>query len=525
MKPGIKKITDQVPILGHIKIGGKRRMEGKTSGGKPKIIPVKYDHFVVTGTNQDELGYLPDEELVKKLFADQMGILVAEHTEPIYDESGKLLKTFSTATREQLTEDNKKLTRIVVMLPFDELEENLLTSLAVYDSDGCRCRGNNETAEYVDPRTNKVILVRCPCDLLQTRLSPDDEIGRRAPHEKGLKPEPGKGMICKANGVLYLILKQARTIGGVHVFRTTSINSIRQLMFSMRQVSNLTRGFLAGIPLVLELQAKKVSPGPNKKPQTAYVVTLTRRASQNEFLRQVAEGAVLRESLQNQIATKQIKQLPAPGMENPYDAYNIREEFYNPDGEPEIEVEGEVVSDAEFTNVNNASEDAPDEAPVDTTQEQPQEAPGATEVKEPVTEAPAQEKATDEKPAVATTQEPAKVAEASAQEVAKPGEATSDTVQVDEKKAEPEKTSETAKAAEPESTVVTFGRFKPVDTKAPENADTSPASKELRKSFFEKTKTAGYTDEEVRNLLEKLWKIQSSSKLQTWQVNALIGAL
>jgi hypothetical protein len=76
-----------------------------------------------------------------------------------------------------------------------------------------------------------------------------------------------------------------------------------------------------------------------------------------------------------------------------------------------------------------------------------------------------------------------------------------------------------------DSTVVTFGNFKPIDTKAPEGADTSPASKELRKAFFEKTKKAGYTDEEVRNLLERLWKIQSSSKLQTWQVVALTNAL
>ena len=499
MKPGIKKIADQVPILGHIKIGGKRRMEGKTVNGKPKIIPVKYDHFVVTGTNKDELGYLPDDELAKKLFADQMGILIAEHTEPIYDEAGHLLKTIQTASREQLIEDNKRLTRIVVMLPFDNLEENLLTSLAVYDSDGCRCRGNNETAEYIDPRTGKVSSVRCPCNLLTTRLSPDDDINKREPHNMGLKPEPGKGLMCKANGVLYLILKQARTIGGVHVFRTTSINSIRQLMFSMRQVSELTRGFLAGIPLVLELQAKQVSPGPNKKPQTAYVVTLTRRASQNEFLRQVAEGAVLRESLQNQIATRQIKQLPAPGMENPYDAYSVMEEFYNPDSEAEVEVEGEVVSDAEFTEGPGAPDEATDEAQVETSQEQPQEPAGAPETATPATEAPAPEKVASEEPVTTTAQEPAKEA------------------------ATPATTEQPADPAN--STVVTFGRFKPIDTKAPEGADTSPASKELRKSFFEKTKAAGYTDEEVRNLLEKLWKIQSSSKLQTWQVTTLISAL
>jgi hypothetical protein len=498
VKPGIKKIADQIPILGHIKIGGKKKMQGTNAAGKPKTIPVKYDHFVVTGTDQDELGYIPDDELAKKLQADQMGILIAEHTEPIYDETGHLIKTIQTATKEQLIEESKRLTRIVIMLPFDNIDENLVTSLAVYDSDGCRCRGNNEIAEYVDPRTGKVTQIRCPCNLLTTRLSPEDDINKREPHEAGLKPEPGRGLMCKANGILYMILKQARTIGGVHVFRTTSINSIRQLMFSMRQVSNLTRGFLAGIPLVLELQAKKVSPGPNKKLQTAYVVTLTRRASQNEFLRQVAEGAVLRESLQNQIATRQIQQLPAPGNENPYDAYSIKEEFYNPESEDDIEVEGEVVSDAEFSDVPNTPIEELPEASTETPREQSQEAPGATEATTPATEAKTPENVSSDESEAKATQEPAKGPEASGA---------------------------TDKPDEPESTVVTFGRFKPIDTKTPADADTSPASKELRKSFFEKTKTAGYTDEEVRNLLERLWKIQSSSKLQTWQVNALISAL
>lgn len=494
MKPGIKKITDQVPILGHIKIGGRKKLDSKDGFGRQKTVPVKYDHFVVTTTNQSELGYIPDDELTKKLYADQMGLFIAEHTEPVYDENGHLIKTIETATREQLIEENKRLTRIIVSLPFDSIEENLVTSLAVYDNNGCRCRGNNEEAEYVDPKTGEIHHIQCPCNLLAARLSPDDDIDQRPPHERGLKPEPGKGMMCKANGILRMFLKQARTFSGVHIFRTTSVNSIRQLMFAMRQVYNLTGGYIAGIPMVLELQTKMVSPGPNKKLQKAYVVTLTRRASQNEFLRHVLENAALLENVRKQLATKDFAQLPAPGRENPYDAYAIKEEYYNPEGSIEVEIDGEVVSD--FAQ----SDDTP---ALEAHQEQ-----NETVVQEEPPQPPAEE-------APKTPQEPSNAGTAQGQ--------ASAANETPAKSEAPEPAKPETPAAE--TAPVTFGRFKPVDTQKPVKADESAASKETRRSFFAKCKDAGYSDDEIRDWLSALWHIQSSSLLKTWQIEAMLAAL
>ena len=509
----IKKLVGRTSILGHIKIGGKKEIPPKTPGGESRTIPVKYDHFVVTTNDQDKLGYLKDEDLTQKLIADQLKLLVSEHTEPIYNDAGQIVKTIQTVSTDDLRAKNTKLTRIVVVLPFDKIDQNLITSLAVYDKDGCRCRGDGEIAEHIDQRTGEVSKVRCPCKLFMSKLYPEDDVEARPHHEKGLKPEPGKGLVCKANGNLRVMIHTARTLGGIHVFRTTSLNSIGQLMSSMEQVLTLTgggkpeRGILAGIPLVLELQPKRVVPGPNKKPQLAYVVALTRKAGMNEFLQQVLNESVLRESLYKQIAAREILALPPPGKETPYEQIAIQQEFYSvsQDSDESANVpDPETVMDV-LCEDSNPRLEPPEES---VAQEGPQDRPGSTEAQNPSTDASAQETPASE---ASVVQEPRKQAEApettATEEMAKLG-------------AEPFQAMRLV-----ESTVVTFGNFKPIDTKAPEGADTSPASKELRKAFFEKTKTAGYTDEEVRNLLERLWKIQSSSKLQTWQVVALTNAL
>ena len=505
MKYGIKNREELIPILGHIKIGGRKRIEGKTSGGKPRVIPVKFDHFVVTGTDQDELGYIPDEEMTKRLLSEQMGLLIAEHTEPIYDSENNLIKTIQTISDDQLAEESKRLTRIVVMLPFDDPEQNLVEWLSVYDNDGCRCRGNNESAEYIDPRTGEVHEVRCPCNLLSARLSKNDEINKRPPHEKGLKPEPGKGLLCKATGVLYVILKQARTLGGLHVFRTTSTNSTGQLRFSMNQFLRITNGYLAGIPLVLELRAKKVSPGPGKKLQTAYVVMLTRKqADPQRFLAQIVNNSALLEGLRNRLASKNFEALPPPGGESPYDAFNIREEFYNPDGSVETDVGGEFISEAEFT-----------EAPVKALESKTEEprlpaAKPEEEPTQPLTQQP------DEPPAKEASEKPQNPPKTAAPQ--EPATATNEA----QATAQPQ---EPATGVLPDAVTITFGRFKPVDTRKPEGADESPAGKDSRRAFFAQLQKAGYSDDEIKGWLEALWKVQSSSSLKSWQVTVMLAAL
>ena len=497
------------------RIGGKKRIKSK--GGREVTVPEKYDHFVVTTTEQGELGYLQDDSLTQKLMADQLSMDIAECTERIYDEAGNLVKTIQTATNEELALKNPTLKRILVALPFDDPEKNLVTSLALYDSDGCRCRGDAESADYVNSKTGEIVKVNCPCNMFLASLGPDDDPNQRPNHQfiddTAIQAAQHKSVNCKANGNLRVMIAKAKTLGGIHQFRTTSLNSITQLMAAMHQVSEITGGILSAIPMLLEIYSKKVSTGPNKPPRTVFVVTLTHRAAINDFLREVAEQTALRESMRKQIAAKEILELPEPGREDLVEQMAISQEFYNADAY--IDVESEEVTKA------GEEKPAEDEKPKGDKTKAKEE----TKPKEDKT------KAKDKK-----KEEPKGKGETKAKE--KPAEKDKPKEKKEEAKEEKEKPKEEAKPREeatesapdteaaepPEETPTETTEEKPalpdIDTKPPEDADYSKATKELRREFF-KSARAKYDDDQIREWLKRLWDINSSSKLLTWQVQAM----
>jgi hypothetical protein len=483
-------------ILGHIKIGGKQKK--KTKNGE-RILPVKFDHFVVTTTETDDLGYIRDDVLMQKLMVDQLNILISEHTETIFDEEGDPIKTIQTIPTEQIMEQHPVLRRIIVSLPFDNPEENLITSLAVYDKDGCRCRGDGETAEWVNARTGEVSKVPCPCNMLMARLNPDDDPDNRPEHEMkkhNMAPAPERGYTCKANGILRVMIAQAKTLGGIHQFRTTSLNSITQLMAAMYQIREITGGILSGVPMVLEVHPKKVSPGRNKKPQTVYVVTLTHRASINEFLRGVAELTAEREKMRKYIAAREIMELPPPGKENVYDQVRIGQEYYAPS-----------VVDATGEEIATVDADELDEAPGE-------EATDKTENAEP---APKPQETKEEETAQETS-EPESDSEASEP----PQKESKSKSKKAKKETKSKATEETESDGESDEKPTSFPE---VDIEPPEDADLSSATKDHRKDFFKAARKAGYDDNQIRVWLKELWNIESSAKLLTWQTTAMIEAV
>jgi len=511
----IKGLQTRMAILGHIKIGGKKMITNKH--GREVAVPEKYDHFVVTTTDQDEMGYLRDDALMQKLMDDQLNMEIAEHTERIYDEAGNLVQTIQTVPTEELKLRNPTLKRILIALPFDDPEKNLVTSLALYDRDGCRCRGDGESADYVSPSTGEFHKVPCPCNMFLSKLGPDDDPNARPPHQftadSTIQNSMSKGVYCKANGNLRVMIAKAKTLGGIHQFRTTSLNSITQLMAAMHQVSEITGGILSAIPMLLEIYSKKVSTGPNKPPRTVFVVTMTHRAAINDFLREVAQQTALRESMRKQIAAKEILELPDPGQEDPVEQMSIAQEFYGAyiDAEAEEKQKAAASSNPEPPQTEEKpkeeakTEEPPKEEPK--TEEKPKEEEKKPEPEKKPEEPPKKEQKpeekpkAEEKPAEEATTEPEPESSEAPEEPAPP------------KDAETEAPAEESKPAPPD-----------LDTNAPENADYSKASKELRKAFFAKAREK-YDDDQIREWLKHLWKIQSSSKLVTWQVEAMNKAL
>ena len=498
----IKGLSRRAAVLGHIKIGGRKRIN--TQHGE-RIIPERYDHFVVTTNEQGDLGYIPDDILTRKLKEDHYRMLKAEATERIYEDrmidgelQRKLVKTIQHTSDDILYDRAEKLTRILVTLPFDDPDQNLVTSLSVYDRNGCRCRGDNESADWIDPESGEVTKVSCPCNMLRIRLDENDEVDHRRPHEmakKGMTPNENKGFMCKANGVLRVKIEQARTIGGVYLFRTTSMNSIRQLLDSMVSILDITGGTLAGYPLNLVVEPKKLRPKPNKPAHIGYVVNLIFKADEDAFLRYVIEKIAVREQLKAQLHSKEIQQLPAPGHEPRQEQVAIAEEYY--------------VGSIDDSIIDTRSEEttSPREGAQDA-QQQP--APAEEQPNAPV------EAQTTPEPVEASESTPAAKEGASREEeqhtAAPPVEdsAAQSVEQEDHQNAEPDQKD---------------NGFPSVILDKPEHANTAPASKELRKDFFLRARNNDIDNDRIRVWIEELWQVQSSAALKTWQVEAMIESL
>ena len=190
-RPRVQAVKDLAPRAredGKIKIGRKAARTDETRMGPPQ----KLDHFVVTTMVREKDGNFARDDAFHRAAGD-------------------------------------KPRALPVRLLFDEPEQNLQTRYAAYQGRKLWCAGDGETAYREDQGQR-----RCPCP-------------NRDP---GYEPAKGEGPVCKLNARLVVQLETGR-VGGVHVFRTTSYNSVSRLFHSMERLRAVTGGRLADIPLQL----------------------------------------------------------------------------------------------------------------------------------------------------------------------------------------------------------------------------------------------------------------------------------
>jgi hypothetical protein len=204
----IKNIMPKLAEVGKIKIGRKGELK-KSKQGKDFRLPQKDDHFTITGLSRDANDdFIPDKKLMK---------VVGDNTEQRPDH----------------------LTELPIRLLYDDIELNFQTRLACFKGVNCWCSGDGEVAGRVDERTGELKNVKCPCE-------------RQSPEYKGQDK-------CKATGVLSVVLDGVSVVGGVWKFRTTSYNSVVNILSSMTFIKSLTGGVLAGLPLYLVVAPKTVN--------------------------------------------------------------------------------------------------------------------------------------------------------------------------------------------------------------------------------------------------------------------------
>lgn len=286
--PQITSIKD-TPIrlaeVGKIKIGGKGEERPTKAGGTFRL-PVKFDHFVVTGLERTDKG---------------KGDFVADP---------EVMEIIGQGAKE-----------LDVLLLHDDPDMNLQSKLSLYFKAMQWCVGNgeegyrrnkNEHAKGIE-QWDKML---CPC-----------------------QEKTGENPRCKSTFVLSVMLPQAPKIGGVYKFRSTSEISLINLKSSMEFISTITGGILGGIPLKLVLQPQTVTPkGIVTK---VYVANLEFRGDILELL-ETATKTGQRRAVGFQQTRKlraQIDRLLLAPPENETDE-DITDEFY-----PEA-IEGEVVDAA-----------------------------------------------------------------------------------------------------------------------------------------------------------------------------------
>lgn len=244
----------------------------------------------------------------------------------------------------------EKPTELDIRLPFDAAGENFYAQMVHYE-------GRTRKVRQCDGET---------CLMVETEV--EEPCARRG----------GRTCPCKPYGRLSVILEAAPTYGGLHVFRTTSWESVRSIQTALKMFEEQF-GSLRGLPLKMKLYPAEVTykQDGQTRTSTAYKVAVVLRASYDE-----ARAAALTYHRQSQLARREILQLAA-GTAADLDAIDAADE--------------EGIAKEYFPNGGDATEASPDSplarmnqeivqgVPEDETQEDDGDDDGADQLLEEVT--------------------------------------------------------------------------------------------------------------------------------------------
>ncbi len=299
----IKGLQPRLAEAGKIKIGAKGELK-KSGRGNEFRPPVKLDHFLITKTERDANGdFIVDTEMLAAIGTDA---------------------------------DDGHVRSIPIVLHSDRIDEVFPTSYALYTGRRCVCRGDGEKAikrEIKDKVfTGKEKEVDCPCSYLNAADGPK----------------------CKPNGKLYCSIAApgAAVAGAVHIWRTTSIISIQQMVGSLEQIRSIC-GVLRNVPLWLRVKPVTIERADGTI--TVYCCHVELRAADvADVQRRALEAARVRRELGFRDEDyRRIVSLPAHG-ESAREEEEIAEELY-PEDESNQGGEAAAVEDAPATAAGTAA--------------------------------------------------------------------------------------------------------------------------------------------------------------------------
>ena len=269
IRNSLADLNPRLSEVGKIKIGGKGE-ERISKKGNTYSQPVSYDHF--------KIG-----EALRGL--DGKVVIDEETTKIIGDEAKK----------------------IDIILCYNDIESNFPHWYARYEGGKCICRGDGEYAQQGTNGDTKIVA----CNRLTCKYY--------------------KSKKCKPNGILNVILMDAPVVGGVHVFRTTSIYSIMNIVSSLQLIQTLTGGQLAGIPLQMTLTPKRVTPVGMSTAHTIYVVNIEYPGTISELMnvtQRVVHDRQLIGTSMEEIEERGRKMIAETIEETPEEIQHVEDEYY-----------------------------------------------------------------------------------------------------------------------------------------------------------------------------------------------------
>lgn len=207
-----KGITLTPPVVGRITMGH------TVVKGEGKALPVKDDHFSLTTLVQDKKTRAWEEHVLQKMHA----------------------------------KGNEKLRAIPVRVAYNDLNLTLHNSFSAFDTKTGRvlCSGNGTKARRMTEEGVKEM--DCP---------------RPEACEFGIRQR------CKNMSRAYFQIEGQEDELGVFILRTTSFNSLNYLGTRLAQLSGLTGGRLAGLPMMLVMETKTTTQSFREPIQFADLVT------------------------------------------------------------------------------------------------------------------------------------------------------------------------------------------------------------------------------------------------------------
>jgi hypothetical protein len=336
----LKKLNVRPREAGQIRIGRPR--------GGPRSAPEALDHFEVLCPADDERGWKKDEFFHKKIGQPKPRelrvILPSNDPEEIFATS---LNEY-TAAKRLCFGDQETATVNVYMNDVCWIDDKGLLHVSRFKAS----RDPDGRPMWVEDCLKRALFNKDHLEEKLERLEREDKpIVWRCPGPKPIAIGPVEcecealGASCKPAGILRIILADHGGLGAVHVFRTTSWNTIRGIQATLDMLVDMSNGkALRGLPCLLKASFGKIT-DPQGKRRSKLLVHLELDGG-SERLYEHAKAVLAGQETLAALPAGQRLALPEYDLEDPVVLDEMANEFPTDQaGEAEVAEVGDLLDD------------------------------------------------------------------------------------------------------------------------------------------------------------------------------------